>query len=109
MKNTGLSFETDGLTGFPKLDDTANDTYGGAIGVEYLFGLDQQIVLELATVQLLTQNRTGRAAQGTQYAVSARYQKPLTPAWIFRADVIAAELENAQNIYGGRIELRRKF
>ena len=31
--------ETDGLTGFPKLDDTGNDSFGGAIGVSYLFNL----------------------------------------------------------------------
>jgi hypothetical protein len=30
--NTGILLETDGLTGFP-LDDTAHDTYGGAVGV----------------------------------------------------------------------------
>jgi len=109
LKNTGLSFETDGLTGFPKLDDTANDTYGGAIGVQYLFSLNQQVVLELATVQMLTQNRVGRAAQGPQYAISGRYQLPLTNAWIFRADVIAANLDKAPDVYGGRLELRRKF
>lgn len=26
LRNTGINFDTDGLTGFPKLDDTANDT-----------------------------------------------------------------------------------
>ncbi|MGH8596009.1 MAG: hypothetical protein ACREXT_05060, partial [Gammaproteobacteria bacterium] len=35
LKNTGINFETDALTGFPKLDDSANDTYGGALGVQY--------------------------------------------------------------------------
>ena len=32
LKNTGINFETDGLTGFPKLDDTGHDTFGGALG-----------------------------------------------------------------------------
>ena len=51
LKNTGINFETDALTGFPKLDDTANNTWGGAIGIQYLFDLDQQIVVEAAAVQ----------------------------------------------------------
>ena len=51
LKNTGILFETDGLTGFPKLDDTGHDSFGGAIGVSYLFNLDRQIVVELARVQ----------------------------------------------------------
>ena len=29
LRNTGINFETDGLTGFPKLDDTTNNTWGG--------------------------------------------------------------------------------
>src|SRR4030095_11692593 len=34
LKNTGILFETDGMTGSPTLDATANDTYGAALGVE---------------------------------------------------------------------------
>ena len=30
LKNTGINFETDGLTGFPKLDDTAVNSVGGS-------------------------------------------------------------------------------
>lgn len=108
LKNTGLSFETDGLTGFPKLDDTANNTYGGALGVEYLFDLNKQIVVEVATVQtngLASQT----AAPGAEYALSARYQENLTPAWIFRTDAILAHRDNATSLAGIRFELRRKF
>lgn len=108
LKNVGINFETDGLTGFPKLDDTGNNTYGGAIGLEYLFELNRQIVVEVATVQV-TGNERNRIAKGAQYALGARYQVPLDNAWIFRADTIAAQLENAPNINGIRFELRRKF
>lgn len=109
LKNVGLNFETDGITGFPKLDDTANDTYGGAIGVEYLFGLNRQIVVELATVQTTDNDRTNKAAKGDQYAFGVRYQVPLDEAWIFRVDAMAAKVENAPDPSGVRFELRRKF
>jgi hypothetical protein len=108
LKNVGINFETDGLTGFPKLEDTGNNTYGGAVGLEYLFELNKQVVVELATVQTLG-NDSNRIAKGNQYALGARYQIPLDKAWIFRADAITAELENASNIRGVRFELRRKF
>ena len=108
LKNVGINFETDGLTGFPKLDDTGNNTYGGALGIEYLFELNRQIVVELATVQV-TGNESNRIAKGAQYALGARYQVPLDNAWIFRADAISAGLEKASNINGIRFELRRKF
>ncbi|MFT5171898.1 MAG: hypothetical protein ACI8W7_000062 [Gammaproteobacteria bacterium] len=108
LKNTGINFETDGLTGFPKLDDSANDAFGGAIGVEYLFSLDQQIVVELATVQVFG-NRTGKVAPGDQYAVGVRYQRPITKAWLVRADAMYATRRRLDNLAGIRLELRRKF
>ena len=51
LKNVGINFETDALTGYPKLNDTGSNAYGGAIGMQYLFNLDQQLVFEVATVQ----------------------------------------------------------
>ena len=51
LKNVGINFETDALTGYPKLNDTGSNAYGGAIGLQYLFNLDQQLVFEVATVQ----------------------------------------------------------
>ena len=108
--NTGILFETDGLTGFPKLDDSGQDTYGGALGVEYLFNLDQQIVLEASTVQVRTSDiEIGRQARGAEYGVGARYQRNLTNSLLFRADVIYAEELNQPNIAGIRAELRQKF
>ncbi len=108
LKNVGITFETDALTGFPKLDDTANDTFGGAIGVEYLFALDQQIVVEVATVQTYGSD-TGRPAQDDQYAFGVRWQLPISQAWILRADAIYGLLVDQPDIKGIRFEVRRKF
>lgn len=110
LKNTGINFETDGLTGFPKLDDTANDTYGGAIGLSYLFNLDQQIVVEAATVQTIGRdNAANRNAKGNEYAIGVRYQLPLNKAWLVRADAMHAWREQDDNFFGARAEIRRKF
>ena len=110
LKNTGINFETDGLTGFPKLDDTANDTYGGALGLEYLFALDQQVVFEVAGLKPFGRdNELGRVAKGSQFALGARYQRPLSKQWIFRSDVIYGIREHEQDLAGIRAELRLKF
>ncbi len=110
LKNTGINFETDGLTGFPKLDDTANDTVGGALGIEYLFDLHQQVVFEVAGLTPLgSDNLPGRVAKGDQIAVGARYQLPLSKSWIFRADAIYGSREEDEDLAGVRAELRLKF
>jgi hypothetical protein len=110
LKNTGINFETDGLTGFPKLDDTANDTAGGALGVNYLFSLNQQVVFELAGLTPLgSDNLPGRVAKGDQIAFGARYQKPLSKSWIFRTDAIYGSREGEDDLAGVRAELRLKF
>jgi len=110
LKNTGITFETDGLTNFPKLDDTANQTYGGAAGVEYLFDLDQQIVLEASTVQIYGPNvRPGRAITGDQYGVGLRYQIPISERVILRTDGIYAIQDRTSSIKGIRFETRVKF
>ncbi len=108
--NTGILFETDGLTLFPKLDDTGQDTYGGALGVEYLFDLDQQIVLEAATVQVRNGDlAAGRPAKGDQYGIGARYQLPLTKAVIFRSDIMYGWRDKDDDVAGARSEIRVKF
>ncbi|MEK9968998.1 MAG: hypothetical protein VW600_07665, partial [Ferrovibrio sp.] len=110
LKTVGINFETDGLTGFPKLDDTANDTYGGAVGIQYLFNLDQQIVVEVASAQVIGgNNKPGRTAKGDQYAIGARYQIPLSMATIFRTDVIQAWRGEDTDTAGIRFEIRVKF
>ena len=103
-------FETDGLTGFPKMDDTGNKTYGGAIGLEYLFSLNQQIVLEAATARIIgANNQPGRSAAGDEYGLGVRYQRPLSKSWIFRADAMVAWRSQAQDLMGVRMEMRYKF
>lgn len=107
LKNVGINFETDALTGFPKIDDTASNAWGGAIGLQYLFNLDQQIVVEVATVQPFKEDGIG--AQDAQYAIGVRYQVPLDRAWLFRADATYQLQDGAEDNFGLRAELRRKF
>jgi hypothetical protein len=108
LKNTGINFETDGLTGFPRLDDTANNTYGGALGIEYLFDLSRQLVVEVASVRPHG-DVNNRAITGAQTALGIRYQHALDRAWILRADLILADRANLKDIGGIRLEIRRKF
>lgn len=108
LLNTGINFETDGITGFPSLEDSAHDTFGGAFGVEYLFDLSQQLVVEFATLDTMG-NDPLRPAKGRQSALGVRFQRKLNHAWIFRADGILAEREGLNDQSGFRIELRRKF
>jgi hypothetical protein len=110
LKNTGINFETDGLTGFPKLDDTGQNTVGGALGVEYLFNLDRQLVVEAAAFQVIEgENEIGRSARGDEYALGIRYQFPLNEAWIFRSDAMHGWRMEDENLAGLRFEFRRKF
>lgn len=107
LKNVGINFETDALTGYPKLDDTASNTFGGALGVEYLFNLDQQLVFEVATVQPFENDGIG--VNNPQYGFGVRYQIPLDRAWLFRADATYQIQDGAEDNFGFRTELRRKF
>jgi hypothetical protein len=106
LKNVGINFETDALTGYPKLNDTGADTYGGAIGLTYLFGKDlgQQITFEAAMVQPF-----GDSEIPTQYGFGARYQIALTRAWLLRADATYQIIDGGEDNFGVRLELRRKF
>ena len=108
LKNIGINFETDALTGFPKLDDTGSNAFGGAIGLQYLFDLDRQLVFEVAMVQPFENDGIG--AQDAEYGFGVRYQVPLNRAWLFRADATYQILEGAdEDNFGFRGELRRKF
>ncbi len=108
LKNTGILFESDNLTGYPTLDASANDTAGGALGVEYLFDLRSQIVVEVAAV-LTHGNDPARVAKGDQFGVGLRYQRALDYAWILRADAMVASRDKAADLSGVRVEIRRKF
>jgi hypothetical protein len=108
LLNTGILFETDGLTGFPKLDDTGFNTYGGALGIEFLFGLDQQLVLEGAIVQV-DDDKPDRTALGNQYGLGFRYQIPVNNAMILRVDGMYGWREDEEDLSGIRFEFRWKF
>lgn len=107
LRNVGLAFETDNLTGFPTLDPTARDTLGGAIGLQYLFALDQQLVVEAATV--IPWGDEAGPAIDNEYALSARYQIPITNQLILRADAIYGVKESRDDVFGARFEVRVKF
>jgi hypothetical protein len=104
LKNTGINFESDGLTGYPTLDASGQESYGGAVGVEYLFSLERQIVLEGAVVE-----RMSDSTLGSQYALGARYQHKISNAWILRLDAMHGWREGLKNVYGARVEIRRKL
>lgn len=107
LKNTGINFETDGVTGYPQLDDRGQNAWGGAVGLMYLFDLDRQIVLEVAGLQQLDDAEVPFVDD--QYAVGLRFQEPLDNAWILRLDAMHGWRELGPDFYGGRVELRRKF
>jgi hypothetical protein len=104
LRNTGINFQTDGLTGYPTLDGKGHDTWGGAVGVEYLFNIDRQIVVEGSVVQ-----RMRNSTLHDQYAIGASFQQPLTNALILRLDAMRGWLQGQKNIFGVRMEIRRKF
>jgi hypothetical protein len=109
LRNTGINFETDGLTNYPTLDASANESWGGALGINLLGDkLTHQLVLEFAFLQTMNDDSL-RVAAGDQYAVGTRYQLPLSNSVLLRADTIYGFLEEDDNIFGSRLELRKKF
>lgn len=109
LRNTGILFESDGMTGYPTLDDTANDTFGGAVGLNLLAtDFSQQLIVEAGFLQVMN-DTTGRNAFDDQYGVGARYQLPLSNSWILRTDVMYGFMRNADDVHGARVELRKKF
>ncbi|MEM7479211.1 MAG: hypothetical protein AAF483_29860 [Planctomycetota bacterium] len=109
LNNTGINFESDGLTGYPTLDATGVNSVGGAVGVNLLgHNFNQQLIVEFAGLKP-TGSPQFRNAVGDQYAVGMRYQRPLSNAWIFRTDHMFGFLRGANDLRGNRVELRFKF
>src|SRR5258706_429482 len=104
LRNTGITFESDGMTAYPTLDATARKSYGGALGLEYLGDLAHQIVVEGSVVERMSGNTSG-----SQYAIGVRYQQPISPDLIIRFDAMKGWLQGKKDIYGVRAELRLKF
>lgn len=109
LRNTGILFETDNLTGYPTLDATANQTFGFAAGLNLIQpDFSQQLIVEAAWLGTMGDD-AGRNARGSQSGVGARYQRPLSNSLILRMDAMYGFLESDQDVHGARIELRKKF
>ncbi|HTF87816.1 MAG TPA: hypothetical protein VK843_05360, partial [Planctomycetota bacterium] len=111
LKNTGINFEADALTLFPRLNDTGHDRVGAALGIEYLPNLftaehRQQIVLEIAGLHSYSDDANDL---GDEIAIGARYQIAITNSWIFRCDVMTASVEDGDERSGFRVEVRKKW
>ncbi|MFN7966845.1 MAG: hypothetical protein U0V87_14275 [Acidobacteriota bacterium] len=108
LKNTGLLFEGNALTGLASMESSGNNTWGGAFGVEYLFGLDRQLVVELAALQT-SGDITERIAKDDQYGLGIRYQMKLSHNMIVRFDGMYADRGIEDSLAGVRAEWRIKF
>lgn len=109
LRNTGILFESDGMTNYPTLDPTANDTYGGAFGINLIADdFSQQLVVETAMLGVMGNDAT-RNAPGEQLGLGFRYQLPLSNAVIFRADGMYGFLKDQPDVRGLRFELRQKW
>jgi len=108
LKNTGILFESDGLTGFPTLEASGHNTSGGALGLEWLFGLERQLVVEVAGVAPHG-DPAERVAVDDEYGAAVRFQTPLSHAVILRADGMVGRRSGLTDLWGGRVELRFKF
>jgi hypothetical protein len=109
LRNTGILFESDNLTGYPTLDATANDVYGASVGIDLLApDFSQQLILEAAVVQRMG-NPPNAGAPDDQYGLGLRYQIPITNAHLLRFDVMRGWLDGAEDISGARAEYRWKF
>ncbi|MCA9134455.1 MAG: hypothetical protein KDA45_14900, partial [Planctomycetales bacterium] len=109
LNNTGINFETDGLTGYPTLDASGVNSTGAALGFNILGAeFSHQLLLEVAALAANGAPQFRQAA-GDQYAVGMRYQKPLSHAWIFRTDHMVGWRRGADDLRGSRVEFRWKF
>jgi hypothetical protein len=104
----GILFEPDGMTDYPTpMHRQTIRTV--AIGLNLLTDdFCQQLVLEGAFLQVRGDDAT-RIAAGDQYGLGFRYQRPINNALIIRFDGMLGFLENADDLSGVRMELRRKF
>jgi hypothetical protein len=109
LRNTGINFETDGLTGYPTLNATGSNSYGGAVGLNLLSAdFRNQLVLEFASLDTYG-NPALSAAAGPEYAIGTRFQTALNNRLIWRVDLMNGWFDNAPDIYGTRTEIRWKF
>jgi hypothetical protein len=109
LRNTGINFETDALTGYPTLNATGANAYGGAIGVNVLSAdFRQQWIGEFAALDTYGDPLL-KAVAGPQYALGTRYQRAINNRSIWRIDFMNGWIDRASDIYGMRTEFRWKF
>lgn len=109
LRNTGINFETDGLTGYPTLDASGFNTYGGAVGLNLLgHNVQDQWVVEFAALGTHG-NEQIRLATDNQYAIGTRYQRPINNRSLIRTDLMYGWLLDQRDIAGIRVEYRWKF
>lgn len=109
LRNVGINFDPDGLNDQPTLDASANDTYGGTVGVDLLGAdLDRQWILEMAYLGVHG-SPTGRIAKGDQIGFATRYQFPISYRTLIRFDAMYGIRRADTDIYGTRMEWRWKF
>ena len=109
LRNTGINFETDGLTNYPTLNATGSNSYGGAVGINLMSAdFRKQFVLEFASLDTYG-DPVLSAAAGPEYALGTRYQTALNNRLIWRVDLMNGWFDNAPDIYGTRSEIRWKF
>ncbi|MDG2224219.1 MAG: hypothetical protein P8L85_22750 [Rubripirellula sp.] len=108
LRNTGINFDTDGLSGFATLDPSGSDTAGGSIGIDLIGDLlDRQWLLEAS---YLTPHGTGNpAVPDDQFAVGTRYQFPVSNWTLLRFDAMYGWRGELPDVYGTRMEYRWKF
>ncbi|MCP4889055.1 MAG: hypothetical protein GY904_20890 [Planctomycetaceae bacterium] len=84
-------------------------TPGGRLGGNiFTPNYDQQLLLEFAFLKAMGADAT-RIAPGDQAGLGARYQIPISNAWIFRSTAMHGFLEIQPMCGGRRKELRMRF
>jgi hypothetical protein len=109
LRNVGINFETDALTGYPTLAADGANAYGGAVGFNLLSAdFYRQWIVEFAAADRYG-NPGISSFDGPQYALGTRYQQAINNRSLWRVDFMNGWFDNAPNIYGTRAEFRWKF
>ncbi len=110
LRNTGLNFESDNLTGYPTLDATGSNSYGGAVGLllHANANFDEQVSFEFAALDTYGDDALS-TAPGAQYGLGGRWQKAINNWSLVRVDLMHGWLDRAPDIFGTRVEYRWKF
>lgn len=94
LEKVGITFESNPVTLFSGIDPVARNNAGLAIGLEYLFKLDQQFIIELGYSDILDDTNTTSPAEinDTNLALGLRYQKNINTSWAYKIDFVHVDL-----------------